>query len=319
MIANFNDLPSPDGIITVLREKLKRVFAACRPHGVLFSGGLDSSIAAALSPCRRGILVTLGPDGPDLEYALQAARAIGMDLTHRKVQVDEAMAAIPEVISILRSFDPAIPNDLAVYFALKEARSMGLGSVMTGDASDELFGGYSYMETIEDLDGYIRGLSTVMSFNSTPLGKHFGIEVMQPFLDKEILDFALQIQGKWKIKEENGSMHGKWALRRALEGVLPRNILWQGKRPLEMGSGMTRLNAITASTIADGEFDEKKRYYPVRFFNKEHLYYYEVYRKIIGEVPGPKKGEKACEGCGAGMEVNRTHCKVCGWIEGGIS
>lgn len=267
----------------------------------------------------KGILVTLGPVGPDLGYAIQSARAIGMALTHRKVPVDEAMAAIPDVISILRSFDPAIPNDLAVYFALKEAISMGFGSVMTGDGSDELFGGYSYMEAMEDLDGYIRGLSTVMSFNSTVLGKYFDIEVMQPFLDKEILDFALQIQGKWKIKEENGSVYGKWALRRALEGVLPGNILWQGKRPLEMGSGMTRLNAIIASTITDEEFDEKKRSYPVRFFNKEHLYYYEVYRRVAGEVPAPKKGEKACEGCGAGMEVNRSHCRVCGWIEGGIS
>lgn len=306
-------------MISTLRQKLERVFASYHPDGVLFSGGLDSSIAASLSQCRKGILVTLGPVGPDLEYAIRSARAIRMDLTHRKVPVDEAMAAIPEVISILRSFDPAIPNDLAVYFALNEARSMGFGSVMTGDASDELFGGYSYMEAIEDLDGYIQGLSAAMSFNSITLGRYFGIEVMQPFLDKEILDFALQIQGKWKIREENGSVHGKWALRRALEGILPGSILWQGKRPLEAGSGMTRLNTIIASNITDEEFDEKKRSHPVKFFNKAHLYYYETYKNIFGNVPPPKTGEKSCEGCGAGMEVNRRHCKVCGWIEGGLS
>lgn len=302
---------------SILRQKLEKVFASCQPDGVLFSGGLDSSIAASLSPCRKGILVTLGPDGPDLEYALQAARWIGMELTHIKVSVGEAMAIIPEVITILKSFDPALPNDLAVYFALEKARSMGFGSVMTGDASDEIFGGYSYMETMEDLDGYIRGLSADMSFNSTTIGRHFGIEVMQPFLNKEILDFALQIQGKWKIKREEGKLHGKWILRRALEGILPHGILWQGKRPLEAGSGMTRLNSIIASAITDEEFEEKKRSYPARFFNKAHLYYYETYKQVFGNVPPPKKDEKACGGCGAGMKANRNHCRVCGWIEGG--
>lgn len=306
----------PGDMMTTLRRKLRQVFARYRPDAVLFSGGLDSSIAAALSPCRRGTLVTLGPDGPDLKYARQAARAIGMDLTHRAVCVGEAIDTIPEVITILRSFDPAIPNDLAVYFALKESKSLGFKSVMTGDASDELFGGYSYMEEIEDLDGYIRDLSGIMSFNSALLGKYFGIEVMQPFLDKEILDFALQIQGKWKIKNEKGKLHGKWILRRALEGILPRDILWQGKRPLEAGSGMTRLNSIIASTMTDEKFEEKRRSYPVKFFNKAHLFYYEVYKQIFGNVPPPKTDEKACGGCGAGIRVNRSHCRVCGWIEG---
>ncbi len=300
----------------MLREKLQRVFAGYRTDGILFSGGLDSSIAAALSPCKSGIIVTLGPDGPDLEYALEAACALGMDLHHRKVPVDEAMGAIPEVVKILQSFDPAIPNDLAVYFALQEAKSISFGSVMTGDASDELFGGYSYMQEIEDLDGYIRELSGVMNFNSIPLGRHFDIEVLQPFLDKEILDFALQIRGKWKINMENGILHGKWVLRRALCGLLPDRILWQGKRPLEEGSGMTKLNKMIASTISDEEYEEKKRFYPLRFFNKEHLYYYEVFKKVVGDIPLPAKGEVACAGCGAGIRQNRRHCRVCGWIEG---
>ncbi len=302
----------------MLRQVLRESFSTFRPQGVLFSGGVDSSIAAAFSGCRTGIIVTLGAEGPDLEYALEAARALGLELVHRAVSIDEALAAVPEVVAILQSFDPAIPNDLAVYFALTEAKTMGLGSVMTGDGSDELFGGYSYMASMEDLDGYIRELSGSMSFNSVPLGRHFGIEVMQPFLDKEILDFALQIQGKWKIREQNGILHGKWVLRRALEGLLPDRILWQDKRPLETGSGMTQLNAILGAAISDEECEDKRRSYGVRFFNKAHLHYYEVYRKTVGDIPRPKAGEKACEGCGAGMNKDRRHCRVCGWIEGSV-
>lgn len=302
----------------MLRQVLRKVFSSFRPQGVLFSGGLDSSIAAALSGCKRGIIVTLGADSPDLKYALEAADALGMELIHRAVPVDEALAAVPQVVAILQSFDPAVPNDLAVYFALKEAKSMGLGSVMTGDGSDELFGGYSYMTSMEDLDGYIRELSGVMSFNSIPLGRNLAIEVMQPFLNKEILDFALEIRGKWKIREQNGIVHGKWVLRRALEGLLPDRILWQGKRPLEVGSGMTQLNTILDAAISDKEYEDKRRSYSVRFYNKAHLHYYEVYRKMVGDVPCPGQDEKACEGCGAGMNRERRHCRVCGWIEGSV-
>lgn len=304
------------GRMAALRQVLQKALAGTGPDCVLFSGGLDSSIAAALSPCRKGILVTLGPDGPDLEYAREAAGAIGLELTHRRVTDHEAMAAIPEVIAILRSFDPAIPNDLAVYFALKEARSLGYGSVMTGDGADELFGGYSYMADMDDLDGYIRHLTQVMFFNSTILGEHFEMDVVQPFLDKEILDFALQIQGKWKIREEKGVLHGKWVLRHACEGLLPPGILWQGKRPLETGSGMTRLTAILGTAISDEEFEDKRRSSGMRFYNKAHLYYYEVYRKIVGDIPGPGPGEKACESCGAGLVGGRDHCRICGWVKG---
>lgn len=306
---------SPDDIMAEIKERLRCIVTSKYPQCILFSGGLDSSIAAVLSTCKTGIIVTLGQGGPDLEYAMEVARIAGMDLHHRKVDIDEAMAAIPDVIKILRSFDPAIPNDLAVYFALDEARSLGPGSVMTGDGSDELFGGYSYMETIADLDRYIREISHTMGFNSTTLGSYFGIEVLQPFLDEEFLDFATRIQGKWKIREENGKVHGKWILRKAFEGILPDKVLWQGKRPLEEGSGMTRLRDVIGSMISDREFEEKKRLYPAKFYSKDHVYYYEVFRDVIGDVPPVGNGEKACTGCGAGMEKDRRHCRVCGWIE----
>lgn len=302
-------------VVATMRTKLQAVVGACRAQCALFSGGLDSSIAAALSPCRKGILVTLGPDGPDLGYAREAAGAIGLQITHRRVTDEEALAAIPEVVAILRSFDPAIPNDLAVWFALKEAKTLGMNSVMTGDGGDELFGGYSYMADMDDLDGYIRHLSRVMSFNSTILGRHFGIDVIQPFLHKEILDFALQIQGKWKIREEKGVVHGKWVLRRACEGLLPSGILWQNKRPLETGSGMTRLNSMLGAAISDEEFEDKRRSSGMRFYNKAHLHYYEVYRKVVGNIPRPGPGEEACEGCGAGVKTGHGHCKTCGWVK----
>jgi asparagine synthase (glutamine-hydrolysing) len=112
--------------------------------------------------------------------------------------------------------------------------------------------------------------------------------------------------------EEQSVIHGKWVLRKAFEDFLPSKFIWQGKRPLEYGSGMTKLRNILSSMVSDEEFQNNP--YPVRFFNKEHFYYYKVFREVVGIIPEPEEGEKACKGCGAGMPVNSFHCHVCGYV-----
>ncbi len=96
--------------------------------------------------------------------------------------------------------------------------------------------------------------------------------------------------------------------------MLPQEILWQSKRPLEYGSGMTELRKVIESRVLDEEFEEGKKKYPVRFWNKEHFYYYRIYRDVVGEIPAPEKGQKTCECCGAGMDQSAFHCKVCGGV-----
>lgn len=314
---SFENAASDDPV-TVLRRKLYEVSSELRPDCALFSGGLDSSVAAVLTGCKRGIIVTLGEDAPDLRYGRLAAAAIHMDLKHVAITLEQALDALPDVVAVLKSFDPAIPNDLAVYFGLKEARSMGFTSVITGDGSDELFGGYSYMQSINDLTRYIRDLSRTMSFNSGCLGAHFGIGILQPFLDPRIVDYALTVGQEWKIRKRNGDIQGKWVLREAFRDVLPDEILWQDKRPLESGSGMTALNAFFDTYITDNELSAGKERYCIDFINKAHSYYYGIYRQVVGDIPRPGQDEKPCGGCGAGMKKSRSHCRVCGWIERGL-
>lgn len=153
-----------------------------------------------------------------------------------------------------------------------------------------------------------------MVFNSNILGESMGIEIVQPYLDEKSLKFSLDIPVRLKIRNENGTLFGKWILRKAFEKDLPPEIIWQSKRPLEYGSGMTALREIISSKISDNEFEEKKSLYPIRFLNKEHLYYYEIYKREVGTIPVPKTGEKPCPGCGAGMKQNASHCRVCGLV-----
>jgi asparagine synthase (glutamine-hydrolysing) len=295
----------------LLSEKVKR-----NPYkGLLFSGGLDTSILVSINPKIVAITVSLGSCAEDISYSKSLSKFLNIEHFHKIVEIDEAIESIPKVIKILKSFDPAIPNDLVVYFGLSFAKNLGLDTVATGDGSDELFGGYSFMEDVADLAGYIQKISAEMSFSSNDIGEFFDIKIIQPFLDSSIVDCALQIPANLKIRKYGGKLWGKWILRKAFEDVLPKEIIWQSKRPLEYGSGMTKLRGIIGLKISDEEFEEKKRLYPINFLNKEHLYYYEIYRKELGEIPKPKNGQECCPGCGAEMKRISFHCRTCGWAK----
>jgi asparagine synthase (glutamine-hydrolysing) len=154
-----------------------------------------------------------------------------------------------------------------------------------------------------------------MSFSSSRIGEHFGLAVRQPYLDQDFIQFAMNVAKDLKIREDKGKIWGKWVLRKAFEPFLPAEFIWQEKRPLEVGSGMARLRRIIGDRIPDQEYQEKKRGYPVKFLCKEHLFFYEVFRKEVGEIPQPVQGEDRCPGCGGGVPHGRGHCKICGWVK----
>ena len=301
-------------MVIQVREEINESLGRNQAEGILFSGGIDSGILSYLAPHMKAFTVILEEKGEDSRYVSMLAERLDLDPQVVRVGVEEALSALRDVIRILKSFDPALPNDLAVYFGMREARQRGLASIMTGDGGDELFGGYPFMQEIEDLDGYIRGMSRSWSFSSNSIGKYFGLEVKQPFLDDAFVDFALTVPSDFKIRKDNGKVWGKWVLRKAFEPFLPPEFIWQGKRPLEVGSGMTLLRGIIAERIDDKEFEKKQGAYPVQFLCKEHLHFYEIYREEVGTVPLPQRGEEQCPGCGAGIPEGKRHCRICGWV-----
>ena len=305
-----------------LRNRLKESTERNRSDVILLSGGLDTSILAFLARPKVALTVALkGSQAPDLVYSEKIAKLLKIE--HRKVEfnVEQALNTLPEVIRILKTFNLALPNDLSIYFALKVARESNIRSAMTGDGSDELFAGYSYMASLlpEALGEYIRKLSRSWHFSANEIGKALGIEVKQPFLDEDFVRFALEIGPELKVKEGIG----KYILRKSFEGLIPQEIIWRKKEPIEYGSGSNRLHKLIENMISDEEFQSVKEKTGIKFLNKEHSFYYRIYNEVVGEIPkaspsasspftGKAWGElESCPCCGA--QLNKSYCRVCGF------
>ena len=293
-----------------LRNKLEEAVERSRADGILLSGGLDTSILAFVARPSSGFTVAL-KDSPasDLVYSEKISKLLGIQHKKREFTTEEALATLPEVIGILKTFDLALPNDLAIYFALKLAKESGVSSVMTGDGADELFAGYSYMAelTPEDLERYIKRLSQNWHFSANELGRALDIEIRQPFLDEDFVRFALQIRPELKV--ENGV--GKYILRKSFEDLIPPELVWRRKEPIEYGSGSTKLHEIINRMVTDEEFQLARKRVDIKFINKEHFFYWRIYKEVVGDIPRAKGNEIKCPCCGASM--GRYHCRTCGF------
>jgi len=293
-----------------LRSKLKEAVERSRADGILLSGGLDTSILAFVARPSTGFTVALkGSPASDLDYSEKIAKLLGIQHEKMEFTTEEALATLPEVIGILKTFDLALPNDLSIYFALKLARENRISSVMTGDGADELFAGYSYMVELppKDLERYIRRLSQNWHFSANELGRALGIEIRQPFLDEDFVRFALEISPELKVK---GGV-GKYILRKSFEDLIPAEIAWRRKEPIEYGSGSTKLHEIINGMVTDEEFQSAVRQVDIKFINKEHFFYWRIYNEVVGEIPKANDAEISCPCCGAGMGT--YHCRTCGF------
>jgi asparagine synthase (glutamine-hydrolysing) len=293
---------------------------------MLFSGGLDTSVIAfeASKHTKLEAFTVAFENSPalDLEYARLMADLLKMKHTVHFFGEEEMQSAIRDVIKVLKVFDPmGVRNSVAAYVGLKAAKENGIKGVMTGDGLDELLGGYSWLFSLDEqeLKEYLSNMWQVMQFTSIPMAESLGMVSKPPFLDPEFKAFAYGVDTKHMIRSERGKMWGKWIMRKAYEGLLPDKIVWRVKTPLEFGSGTTVFPQVFSKKISDSYFHEKAKRYreadQVTIRDKEHLFYYEIFRSQFGvpsEVFKDAKG-KQCPYCKSkGGNLKSKFCKVCG-------
>jgi len=306
-----------------LRHLLERVVWDRPADGILLSAGLDTSAIAVVAHAGglRPLAVTVCWDRsvPDYGFATELARRLGLE--HRVIWADAQvlLEAMPEVIAILRSFDPMeLRNSAVQYLALRSLRDAGVASAWVGDGADEIFAGYSYMTAMEPdaLSAYTRELVGFMRFSATQLGDSLGVQVVSPYLDRDIVEFAVELNPLNKIGERNGERHGKWVLRLAVENLLPPHFVWRTKTAAEFGSGSTRLEAAVLDRLSEEQFGELQAQAlvadGVRLRNREQAFYYCMYRDQFGP-PRAEPGERRCPECLAPVSSPRSrYCGRCG-------
>jgi len=306
-----------------LRVLLEKAVKKNLAEGILLSGGLDTSILAVITSkftSLKAFTVALrGAPAPDIGYAKFIAEHLG--LKHLIYNFDEntLSEALPNVIKITKSYDPMeIRNSVAIFLALKFAKNHGVNTIMSGDGCDELFAGYSFLFNLRKnrLGRELQKLWETMSFSSIPLAEAFKMKVKLPYLDPEFKSFATEIDPRYKVRSEKGQIWGKWILRKSFENILPKEIVWRAKTPIEYGSGTTILPNLFNEKIPNQEFERKQRKYlgkdKVTIRDKEQLFYYEIFRQVIG-VPHPYNPQaRTCPQCNSNVPNDATYCRTCG-------
>ena len=157
-----------------------------------------------------------------------------------------------------------------------------------------------------------------MTFSSIPMGKSVGVTVKTPYLDPLFMDYAKKLPIKFKINLHKGIKYGKFILRKAYEYLIPEDVIWRSKAPLEQGTGTWVLPKYFENKISNECFEEKKKLFlekdDVILTSKEQLVYYELFRKRFGkpsDVYTDKTG-KLCPNCKGYVKTKIRFCRICG-------
>jgi asparagine synthase (glutamine-hydrolysing) len=304
-----------------LRALVESSVARHPTEAILLSGGLDTSILALLASRREtkvAVTVLVGEDAPDGPFAAAVARACELEQRVVRTTLAGLLEDLDFVVRTLVTFDPMeVRNSLVIARGLREAAALGLRSVMTGDAADELFAGYSYMwgKTDQELRSYTEHLARIMRFSSIPSGRALGVRIETPYADPSVVKFALGLSKADKVAVYGGVTWGKVLLRLAFPEA---TSAWRPKEPIEVGSGSTRLTTFFQKRISvetlEAEKERIAREDRVEIRDAEHLAYYRIFRRVFGDAPPlPRYLGECCAKCGFQLPTpESTFCVTCG-------
>jgi asparagine synthase (glutamine-hydrolysing) len=244
----------------VLEEAVAKWMVADVEVGSFLSGGLDSSIIAALAQkvverSGKGPLKTfaVGTDGsPDLVAAKRVAEHIGSKHHEYVFTAGDVVENLPHIIYHLESADvDLVRSAIPTFFAARLARQH-VKAVLTGEGADELFAGYTYHHAYVDdpralADELTRSLGTMHNINLQRVDRITMAESLEgrtPFLDRNLIDFAQSIPAALKLCRtrpdavaSTGPTTEKWILRKTCADLLPESLIWRKKAQFDEGSG----------------------------------------------------------------------------------
>ncbi|MCW4010207.1 MAG: asparagine synthase C-terminal domain-containing protein [Candidatus Bathyarchaeota archaeon] len=314
-------------ILPEVKPLINKVVQKNMADAMLFSAGTDTAIiayeAVKYKPDIPCLTLAFKHGSPkDTKYVTEMVAFLKLQQETHVFDKDEVLEFFPKVVKALKKFDPMeIRNSLPVYIGLTLLKPKGIKTVFTGDGLDELFGyPWQFHLTQEEFAKKQEEMWAEMGFSSIPMAESLGMSIKAPYLDPLFMEWAQKLPIKVKINlGEDGTRFSKWILRKAYEDVLPKDVVWRPKAPLEQGTGTEVLRTYFNDMITDTEFAEKKKQIleadDVEIQDKEQLLYYEQYRKIFGKPKDmfPKfEGAIQCPKCKSYLKTKIQFCKICG-------
>jgi asparagine synthase (glutamine-hydrolysing) len=293
--------------------------------GFLFSAGTDTQIiayeAVKYKPDIPCLTLAFKHGNPkDTEYVKKMVALLKLKQETYEFGKEDVLKYYPKVVEALKKFDPMeIRNSLPVYIGLTIFKDKGIKSVFTGDALDELFGyPWQFHLTEAEFAKKQEEMWAEMGFSSLAMAEALGETIKAPYMDPLFMTWAKKLPIKFKINMYNGVKYSKWLLRKAYEDVIPKDIIWRPKAPLEQGTGTETLRTYFNDMISDKDFEAKKKSIKekddVEIQDKEQLLYYEHFRKKFGKPKDvfPDNGGIQCPKCKSYIKTKIQFCKVCG-------
>ena len=307
---DYDPVKDNEADVAELREALvgavKRQLMSDVPYGVLLSGGLDSSITSAIAarfaqnrieddgrseawwPRLHSFAVGL-KGAPDLIKAKEMADFLGT--VHHEVNytVQEGLDAIRDVIYHIETYDvTTVRASTPMYLLARVIKSMGIKMVLSGEGSDEIFGGYLYFHKAPSAKDFheetVRKIGKLYEYDCLRANKAlaaWGVEGRVPFLDKEFMDVAMRLNPSAKMC--SGAVVEKKILREAFEDYLLPSVAWRQKEQFSDGVGYSwidSLKAVAESTVSDEQMAAAAERFPVNPPRNKEEY---CYRTIFEE------------------------------------
>lgn len=283
-----------------LEDSVKRQLMSDVPYGVLLSGGLDSSLTAAIAKSYAGKRIesdseedawypqlhsfAIGLVGsPDLAASRTVAQKIGTIHHEVTFTVQEGLDAIRDVVYHLETYDiTTIRASTPMYLLARVIKSMGIKMVLSGEGADEIFGGYLYFHKAPDAEAFhqetVRKLSKLHLYDNLRANKSlaaWGVEGRVPFLDKEFIDVAMRLNPTDKMC--GGGKIEKHILRETFEDYLPEEVAWRQKEQFSDGVGydwIDSLKEMVHTVVSDDDLANAKYRYPFQTPATKEEYYY---------------------------------------------
>ncbi|MDQ6796575.1 MAG: asparagine synthase (glutamine-hydrolyzing) [Actinomycetota bacterium] len=291
----LSDSDELEEIRAVLVNAVDRQMMGDVPVGCFLSGGLDSSIIAAIAARwteRRGRRLQTFAVGTansaDVAAARVVAEVLGTDHHEALLSAEENLDVVPEVVRSIEHFDPSLVRSAVANYVLAEMTSRHVKVVLTGEGADELFGGYEYLhegdyDHPEHLHAeLVRSIEELHGLNLQRCDRvtmAHGLEARVPFLDVDVIEAILALSPAHKVP--SGDRMEKDLLRRAFEGWIPDSVLWRTKEQFGDGSGAASVRMSVGDSVKLSDFDLERVAIDPPLRSREEVAYHRIWASAL--------------------------------------